>query len=793
MTLPVFLERLKRLYGCPAQRKQADCRALSIPLFLWCLILPTLAFAGNAPDGLLCDLQEYPGEISNSSRVPAFGWVYHPSFRNDAQSAYHILVASSPGRASAGTPDVWDSGWISNAMSINVRYGGAPLPAEADFYWRVQTADSTGKPGPLSDMQHFITGSSSNSFDGCGPLRFVPASPVLLKSTGPGRWFADFGQDAFGYVTVRVSGRADSGMVKARFGEMADGLSVKTKPPPGSSILYSHTAFEILGEIRLIQFDRKGAGIPDEAVHPQGTGIVAPFRYFELENFPGKLTSDDLQQMRLVSDFNPKASSFTSSSDALNQVWTLCWNSMRFLNFDGLYVDGERERRPYEADAYIHQLTSYAVDRDYLTPRRSFVYLQHHPTWPTEWKFYEIFIAWADYLQTGDTNLLSQYYANLQADSFTWAATEGGLIKGFPHFPQTTNSDVIDWPPRDRDGFVIGRGGYLNWTNSVNNSLYYRGLRIMANIARALGRSGDAASDDNAADRVYNAFNASLWNSAAQCYVDGVGTLHASAHANFFPLACELVPQDRRTSVLNFLHGRIAANHGMPCSVYGAQSFLEALFETGDADTAIELMSTNGPRGWLNMLAMGSTLTTEAWNFTDKPNMDWNHAWGAAPGNLISRFVLGVRPITPGYGRIVIQPQLGSTLTWVQGVVPTIRGPISICASNTPPAFQLLLEIHGNVIATVQLPRCGATNTVASMDGSLVSGVLSNNCLVITNVGAGRHAIWLDKNSPAAYANLNANWAADWLGTNALDSSRLPANQTNIPRGFERVSSVKSP
>ena len=218
----------------------------------------------------------------------------------------------------------------------------------------------------------------------------------------------------------------------------------------------------------------------------------------------------------------------------------------------------------------------------------------------------------------------------------------------------------------------------------------------------------------------------------------------------------------------------------MPCSVYGAQYFLEGLFAAGDADTALDLMATNGPRGWLNMVNLGSTLTTEAWDFTDKPNMDWNHAWGAAPGNLISRFILGLRPITAGFGQVLIQPHLGTRLAYAEGVVPTIRGPVGICASNAPGSFQLRLNIPGNVTATVMLPVLGVTNPVALMDGEILPGALSNNWLVVTNVGAGQHAIWLNTNSAPSSATLYANRAAGAFRTNAAnpavaDSAARPA------------------
>lgn len=70
-------------------------------------------------------------------------------------------------------------------------------------------------------------------------------------------------------------------------------------------------------------------------------------------------------------------------------------------------------------------------------------------------------------------------------------------------------------------------------------------------------------------------------------------------------------------------------------------------------------------------------MTMEAWNLEDKHNLDWNHAWGAAPLNVIPRFVLGVRQLEPGCTKILVHPQLGG-LHSVTGKVPTVRGPVSV-------------------------------------------------------------------------------------------------------------------
>jgi hypothetical protein len=58
-----------------------------------------------------------------------------------------------------------------------------------------------------------------------------------------------------------------------------------------------------------------------------------------------------------------------------------------------------------------------------------------------------------------------------------------------------------------------------------------------------------------------------------------------------------------------------------------------------------------------------------------KPNSDWNHAWGAAPANIIPRYLWGIQPKTPGFKVVQIKPQMGklkkSTIK-----IPTIKGSI---------------------------------------------------------------------------------------------------------------------
>ena len=81
-----------------------------------------------------------------------------------------------------------------------------------------------------------------------------------------------------------------------------------------------------------------------------------PFRYCEIENYTKPLTTTDIVRESVHYPFDESASFFESNNDILNQVWDLCKYSIKATSFLGIYVDGDRERIPYEADALINQL-----------------------------------------------------------------------------------------------------------------------------------------------------------------------------------------------------------------------------------------------------------------------------------------------------------------------------------------------------------------------------------------------------------------------------------------------------
>jgi alpha-L-rhamnosidase len=130
-------------------------------------------------------------------------------------------------------------------------------------------------------------------------------------------------------------------------------------------------------------------------------------------------------------------------------------------------------------------------------------------------------------------------------------------------------------------------------------------------------------------------------------------------------------------------------------------------------------MTATHDRSWWNMIASGSTITLEAWDLKYKPNLDWNHAWGAVPANIIPRFLWGITPAKPGFDMIAIRPQPG-TLRNTSIVVPTIKGPVKGTyqfVNDRLQTYQIVLP--ANVVAEFFRPT--EANQVVVVNGTLVN------------------------------------------------------------------------
>jgi alpha-L-rhamnosidase len=149
------------------------------------------AASTNGVEGLTVEHRTDP--LGVDAARPRFGWRTASRVRGRRQTAYRIMVASTPDRLADGHADVWDSGRTDSADSVAVRYAGPELHPSTRYHWTVQVWDENGRRLPEAPAARFETGLlSTDGVSGWDGARWItmagkapnsPGAPLLRRQT----------------------------------------------------------------------------------------------------------------------------------------------------------------------------------------------------------------------------------------------------------------------------------------------------------------------------------------------------------------------------------------------------------------------------------------------------------------------------------------------------------------------------------------------------------------------------------------------------------------------------------
>lgn len=97
---------------------------------------------------LRCEYLENPLGIDVTK--PRLQWIVQSDERGQRQTAYQILVASSPDMLAKDQGDLWDSGHKDSDQTIQVEYAGKPLSTRMQCFWKVRAWDKNNQPSQWS-------------------------------------------------------------------------------------------------------------------------------------------------------------------------------------------------------------------------------------------------------------------------------------------------------------------------------------------------------------------------------------------------------------------------------------------------------------------------------------------------------------------------------------------------------------------------------------------------------------------------------------------------------------------
>jgi alpha-L-rhamnosidase len=92
---------------------------------------------------LRCEMLENPLGIDVVQ--PRLSWEIVTTTRETKQEAYQIIVASTPEKLAANEADLWNSGKVNSAQSIQVNYAGKALASRMRCFWKVKTWTTAGE------------------------------------------------------------------------------------------------------------------------------------------------------------------------------------------------------------------------------------------------------------------------------------------------------------------------------------------------------------------------------------------------------------------------------------------------------------------------------------------------------------------------------------------------------------------------------------------------------------------------------------------------------------------------
>lgn len=531
--------------------------------------------------------------------------------------------------------------------------------------------------------------------DPVGRFPLTDVTPVVVK-LGEGHFAVDLGREIIGSIRLQVppdwDGEAD---VEVRFGEQCRPEGISGDPALGGTAV----KWNMQTGNRYAETWHLLPGVTVE------TADMAAVRFIELQGLPFELTKDQISGVAVRRAYDGSEASLETEDALLSDIYGLIRRTIEMTTQD-IYVDSQsRERGAYEGDLLINQLASYVMEDAPAASRFSLEFLYTHRTWPAEYVLLICEAAWEDYMATGDASSLKAYWHLLRENQFLrFLDPAVGLMHSGNPGENSHNAILVDWPPSERDGYDVS----VTY-NTVFNCVAVVGLDALTKIA---GVVGDAETEKEFAalsasvkaaliGKVYDPLTGDVYDGVA---ADGSRSPHVSQHAMAYALYAGVYKtQEDADRIARRLMERGGGKIRM--SVYGAFFLLLGLCRAGHGDEAARLMldpaDTLGERTWAYMLhravgegrdmifgeesdgvrTLGATLTAEAWNSRNKPNMTFSHPWGAAPAAVLVRGLLGVTPLEPGYRRVRVSPTT-TALKDLTLSLPTAAGPFTLSLTN---------------------------------------------------------------------------------------------------------------
>jgi len=611
-------------------------------------------------------------------------------------------IESDPTWRTAGGPILRNSIYLGEVYDARRELKGWDGPGFDDRLWR--TAARAESPGGALQSQPLP------------PIRetaLIP-EPLAITEPAPGTLICDLGVNFTGLASFSFRELPPGTSIELRYGELLhdDG----TLNPMTS----------VAGQIKGMKTTEDGVEVPAGGLGappiawqsdtyiakggPQETYIPTftfhAFRYVEITGLPSADLLVSVRGHRFQSDLE-MVGAFAASNPLLERIDTMCDQTFR-SNIMAVQSDcPHRERFGYGGDLVVTSdafLMHYDMARFYakvardwadaarsdgmLTDTAPFVGIQYCGV---GWAMAHPHLLTQLYRYYGDRRLVEEQYgvASRWLDLVT-AATPDHIV---PH--GLSDHEALESAPAP----------------VMVTPLYCESARMLASLARTLGKTQDAERYHALADAIRAAYGEKHVDTATGKV--GPGTQASQV----FALQLDMLPATSKQRALDYLLRYMETEHQgrLSTGIFGTNYILDYLSRHGRADAAYALVNHEEWPGWGFMLANGATTLWEHWKFSDN-TYSHNHPMFGSVSQWFYHHVAGIRPAPDavGFDHAIIAPQPLPGLDHASARYHSVRGEFASSWKRTPDAFTLTVDIPVGARATVHLPTSEAASVVES-------------------------------------------------------------------------------
>ena len=426
------------------------------------------------------------------------------------------------------------------------------------------------------------------------------------------------------------------------------------------------------------------------------------FRYFEI------IGNAVPKYVKVVYADVPVSSAFDCDNETLNWIFKTFTHTMLCNMHTGHPSDCPHlERRGYTGDG---QLTCHAVlttldarkfyekwmqdigdCQDALSGHIQYTapYI-HSGGGPGGWGCAIVEVPYRLYKHYGDKEILSKYYHNMRRYiDYLEAHSDYGLVTS----DKAGNWCLGDWcgpnilyPDRD---ITSHNQQVVLPAPMVNTYFMVKSLNQMCEIAKIIGKDEDIAEYEDKIRYRKGAITAAYFNAFDDNFIMNV------QGANSFAVDLGLGTENTYKNMVSYYKKLGYYDTG----IFATDIVTRLLFENGDIDLAIDLLTHNGEQGYEHWRKNGATTFHEYWD--SNRSRSHSHPMFGAPVAYLFEYLLGIKQGngSAGYKSLVIEPQGIPRFDRMSGSIETIQGVVAVNYKNNDGKVHFEITIPENTKA----------------------------------------------------------------------------------------------